>query len=99
MIKNIRGSCKAATHSVNMCCVFLIDGHPKICNLRNPFLIKQIVPSLDVTVLDNTVWCVFMEIKQCLSNANYVLKPLLPVYISDFLLDSASKWSKPLHVK
>ena len=78
VIENILG---AGDAGVDVSCVFLIEpGHPKICNLRNPFLIKQNVASLDVPV-DDAVWCVLMEIEQSSSNASYDLKPLLPVYL------------------
>lgn len=78
MIDSILGSCNA---SVDVCSVFLIEpSHSKISNLRNPFVIKQNVASLDVP-MDDAVWGVFMEIEKSSSNASYDLKPQLPVYL------------------
>ena len=91
MIENILGSSDA---SVDVCCVLLKEpSHPKISNLRNPFLIEQNVASLDVSV-DNAVRRVFVEIEKSSSNACYDLKPLLPVYPR-----SSVRFCKPPRVK
>lgn len=82
--------------SVDVCRVFLKEpSHPKIRNLRNPFLVEQNVAGLDVSV-DNAVRRVLVEIEQSTSNACYDLKPQFPIYLRSSV---RSCEPKPLRVK